>query len=547
MSRGVRWFLVGGVALVALAGCGKSYLQYAAREPWRREAEVACLGSGTVREGVSAVRVEPIDGPGICGADFPLKVMALGESSAIGFADEVVRPPGAIPGASRAAQQPRWPVNEPQYRPPQQAEPVTRAPLPAEPQPQYRWQRGPDPYQAPQAAQPQYRPAPELQYRPPAEPQYRPPQQVEPVYRPPQQAEPAYRAPAPASHQEPPRAEPPRYEPPRQVGSPMQINPPGVDPYANTPPEYYPQRNAAPPPQAYPQAAPNRAPSTRRAAPVESDEEELPPYARPGAPPSRQSSPPPSRPLPALGPRRGPPVAATPVDVKPTATLACPIVSALDRWIMSALQPAAQKWFGQPVVEIRQISAYSCRGMNGQPGARISEHAFGNALDIAAFVLADGHRITVKNGWRGSPEEQGFLRDVQAAACDQFTTVLAPGSNQFHYDHIHVDLMRRDSGRRICNPGAVDGELVAARARKGPALAARPFEPPPTRRYDPPAEAGSDPFAWRGDMRPGDPDTTSAIGGRKVARPVKTEEDLDWVEEPGPRPSIDWSDRHKVR
>ena len=156
---------------------------------------------------------------------------------------------------------------------------------------------------------------------------------------------------------------------------------------------------------------------------------------------------------------------ATPVEVKPAATLACPIVSALDHWLANAVQPAAHKWFNQPVVEIKQISAYSCRGMNGQPGAHISEHAFGNALDIAAFVLADGHRITVEDGWKGSPEEQGFLRDVQGSACDQFTTVLAPGSNQYHYNHIHVDLMRRASGRRICQPGAVDGEVVAARAR----------------------------------------------------------------------------------
>ena len=63
------------------------------------------------------------------------------------------------------------------------------------------------------------------------------------------------------------------------------------------------------------------------------------------------------------------------------------------------------------------------------------------------------------------PEEQGFLRDVEAAACEQFTTVLAPGSNSFHYDHIHVDLMRRSSGTRICNPEAVSGEEVAARAQ----------------------------------------------------------------------------------
>jgi hypothetical protein len=221
-------------------------------------------------------------------------------------------------------------------------------------------------------------------------------------------------------------------------------------------------------------------------------------------------------------------------------------VSALDRWFANAVQPAARKWFNQPVVEIKQISAYSCRGMNGQPGASISEHAFGNALDIAAFVLADGRRVTVKDGWRGAPEEQGFLRDVQAAACDQFTTVLAPGSNQFHYDHIHVDLMRRVSGRRICQPGAVDGDQVAARARQNPRYAAQSFEPPPTRRYDPPPyDRRDDPFAWRGDVRRGDV-TGSVAARRPSANPAA--EDNDWVEEPGPRPAIDWSaDRHKVR
>jgi hypothetical protein len=103
--------------------------------------------------------------------------------------------------------------------------------------------------------------------------------------------------------------------------------------------------------------------------------------------------------------------------------------------------------------------------MNGNPNAHISEHAFGNALDIAGFTLADGRRISVKDGWHGLPEEQGFLRDVQGAACQQFNTVLAPGSNQYHYDHIHVDLMRRASGRVICEPAAVSGEQIAARAQ----------------------------------------------------------------------------------
>ena len=293
------------------------------------------------------------------------------------------------------------------------------------------------------------------------------------------------------------------------------------------------------------------APSRRAAAPqIERDEpKNCRPTRGPGAAPMGppQTSAGRCRRLVRRAIRRWPP--RTPIEVKPAATLACPIVSALDRWFANAVQPAAHKWFNQPVVEIKQISAYSCRGMNGQPGAHISEHAFGNALDIAAFVLADGHRITVKDGWNGSPEEQGFLRDVQGSACDQFTTVLAPGSNQFHYDHIHVDLMRRASGRRICQPGAVDGEVVASLARKNPRYAAsRPIEPPPTRRYDPPVEPGSDPFAWRGDARRGDPATTGSIAARRPGVKDPAAEDLDWVEEPGPRPAIDWSksDRHKV-
>jgi hypothetical protein len=297
------------------------------------------------------------------------------------------------------------------------------------------------------------------------------------------------------------------------------------------------------------------APPLRRAAPPpaedDDDTEDLPPYTQPGAAPMgrpQTTQPVPQRSLPPLGPPRDPRLAAaTPIEIKPAATLACPIVSALDRWFANAVQPAARKWFNQPVVEVKQISAYSCRGMNGQRGASISEHAFGNALDIAAFVLADGHRVTVKDGWKGSPEEQGFLRDVQGSACDQFTTVLAPGSNQFHYDHIHVDLMRRASGRRICQPGAVDGDVVASRARMSTRYAARPVEPAPTRRYDPPIEPGSDPFAWRGDARR-DPAITGSIAARRPGIKDPAAEDLDWVEEPGPRPAIDWSTdkRHKI-
>jgi Extensin-like protein C-terminus len=165
-----------------------------------------------------------------------------------------------------------------------------------------------------------------------------------------------------------------------------------------------------------------------------------------------------------LGRSVAPMLSIAPAALAPTATLACPVVSVLNRFVSDRVQPAAARWFGQPVVEIKQISAYSCRGMNGNPRASISEHAFGNALDIAAFTLADGRKVTVKDGWHGTPDEQGFLHDVQGAACEMFTTILAPGSNAYHYDHMHVDLMRHASGRVICEPDPISGEVAAARA-----------------------------------------------------------------------------------
>jgi hypothetical protein len=360
MTRGVRLYLVGSFVLVSLAGCGRGFFQSAEREPWRAEAELACLKSGAVKENAELVRINPISGPGVCGAEYPLKVAALGESSGtFGFADDL-RPPGSIGNA------PRWPISPP--------------PAP-----------GQAPYPDTVPRQPGYGAAP---------------------------------------------------------SGPISLTAPGVQPDEDDiglAPEGTPGlrepagRSAYPDRQAYPSRDRNSAPYSERL--------DVPPA------------------LPPLGPAQGNSVAAFgPVAMKPAATLACPIVSALDRWLADSVQPAAQRWFGARVVEIKQISAYSCRGMNGNSRAHISEHAFGNALDIAAFTLADGRTVTVKNGWKGMPEEQGFLRDIQAAACQQFNTVLAPGSNVYHYDHIHVDLMRRASQRVICQPAAMSGEEIAARA-----------------------------------------------------------------------------------
>src|SRR3978361_2525600 len=98
MAHGVRLVLAGSFVLVSWAGCVRGFFKSAEREPWRAEAEVACLKSGAVKENPDLVRINPISGPGVCGAEFPLKVAALGEaSSTLGFADDL-RPPGTING-----------------------------------------------------------------------------------------------------------------------------------------------------------------------------------------------------------------------------------------------------------------------------------------------------------------------------------------------------------------------------------------------------------------------------------------------------------------
>ena len=164
------------------------------------------------------------------------------------------------------------------------------------------------------------------------------------------------------------------------------------------------------------------------------------------------------------------------VLLKQRMTLGCPALAEAEAWLADTIQPAAELYFGVPVAEIN-AGSYSCRGRNNQPGAKLSEHGFGNAVDVMSFKLADGHVITVKGGWRGTEAEQGFLREVFLGACQRFTTVLAPGSNVFHYDHIHVDLARHDPRglRRICQPLI---KFTPQLGGDGPRPLSKPVPPP---------------------------------------------------------------------
>jgi hypothetical protein len=141
------------------------------------------------------------------------------------------------------------------------------------------------------------------------------------------------------------------------------------------------------------------------------------------------------------------------VALRQQAVLACPIISTIDRWLEEVVKPASVLYFGEPVVDMR-AGSYSCRPRNNQRGAKYSEHAFGNAFDVMGFTLASGREVTVVKGWRGNQVEADFLREAFVGACGYFTTVLAPGSDAFHYDHFHIDLARHDprGERQICKP-----------------------------------------------------------------------------------------------
>jgi hypothetical protein len=119
--------------------------------------------------------------------------------------------------------------------------------------------------------------------------------------------------------------------------------------------------------------------------------------------------------------------------------MTCPLAYAFTLWVQSDLTVPAMAEFGSPVARIETMGTYSCRTIAGS--TRLSEHASANAVDVSAFVLADGRRITVLNGWNDGPEGR-FLRTVRNSACRRFNIVLSPDYNAAHRDHLHFDMGR---------------------------------------------------------------------------------------------------------
>ncbi|MGE0280136.1 MAG: extensin family protein [Rhizobiaceae bacterium] len=134
------------------------------------------------------------------------------------------------------------------------------------------------------------------------------------------------------------------------------------------------------------------------------------------------------------------------IDIAPGVVLNCATAETAVRFIREVASPAAKAEFGLEVKSIAQASGFVCRPRNGT--TRLSEHAFGNALDIASFTLTNGTVIQVEPAPPSKNEK--FLRAVRDAACGPFKTVLGPGSDADHALHFHFDLAQRRNGGTYC-------------------------------------------------------------------------------------------------
>jgi hypothetical protein len=138
------------------------------------------------------------------------------------------------------------------------------------------------------------------------------------------------------------------------------------------------------------------------------------------------------------------------------------MAEAIVSWVREEAAPRALD-LGSPLRTIANLASFDCRGRNRIVGAKLSEHGKGNALDIRALKLADGKVVELTD-----PQVPKDFRDgLRQSVCARFMTVLGPGSDGYHEDHVHVDLAERRNNYRLCEwdvrePGAVTASAAVA-------------------------------------------------------------------------------------
>jgi hypothetical protein len=147
----------------------------------------------------------------------------------------------------------------------------------------------------------------------------------------------------------------------------------------------------------------------------------------------------------------------TVVALNPAPTIRCSMAEAVVEWVRADVGPAAANELGAPLAAITNLDSYQCRGRNNIAGAKLSEHGKGNAIDVTVIKLRNGGVFNLTDPLVGKP----FRERMRTAACGRFTTVLGPGSDAYHSDHIHLDLAERRGGYRICQWNVIDPASLA--------------------------------------------------------------------------------------
>ncbi len=198
------------------------------------------------------------------------------------------------------------------------------------------------------------------------------------------------------------------------------------------------------------------------------------------------------------------------VPLTPAATLRCSMATAISEWVRTDVAPLTQK-LGSEITALDNYDSYECRGFNRIKGAHLSEHGRANALDVRGFKLADGRMIGLTDAHVAHETREAVLQSV----CSRFVTVLGPGSDGYHEEHIHLDLMEHQNKFKLCHwelydplpqiaplmpaerpddapprevaakDGGKDGDKDGEAAKPEPAQteeAAPPAEPPPAKK-----------------------------------------------------------------
>lgn len=159
------------------------------------------------------------------------------------------------------------------------------------------------------------------------------------------------------------------------------------------------------------------------------------------------------------------------VKLEPAAVLRCAMAASVANWLRNSVEPAIDS-LGAPLSTVLVAASQQCRPRNRVPGAKISEHGRGNAIDIRGFVLEDGRRFVIGAPMRGQKETAmpvAFQESLKASACADFTTILGPGSDGYHELHLHVDRAERRNNLVLCR---------WAIARKGTGVSSQPDAKP---------------------------------------------------------------------